>query len=165
VLTDAGVYYTARGELAKRFSLRDGMGVELLRQAGIETGIISGETSPAVRRRAEKLGITILHLGVRDKARCLEEILGLTGLTTFEVAYIGDDVNDLGIMDRLQARGLTGAPADAVLAVRSAADHVCASPGGHGAFREFSDWILSFRDTGRLQAQPDRREIIRKEEP
>jgi 3-deoxy-D-manno-octulosonate 8-phosphate phosphatase (KDO 8-P phosphatase) len=164
VLTDAGVYYTAAGEAAKRFSIRDGMGVELLRNAGIETGIVSGEASPSLMRRAEKLGITRLSLGVRDKARCLDSILLESGLSCEEVAYIGDDVNDLDVLEMLRDHGLTAAPADAVLAVRAAVDHVCTSPGGHGAFREFAEWILSFRGTGQPSVRNStNRSVSRKE--
>ena len=82
VLTDNGVYYSAAGEEMKRFSIRDGMGVERLRVfAGVEVGIITGERSSAVQRRAEKLGIPELHLGIRDKPAVLDELLARLGLT------------------------------------------------------------------------------------
>ena len=71
VLTDNGVYYGAEGEVLKKFSVRDGMGVERLRNTGIETGIVTGETSPSVKKRAEKLNISELHLGSKDKAAVL----------------------------------------------------------------------------------------------
>src|ERR1700748_3595107 len=81
VLTDNGVYYSESGELMKRFSIRDGMGVERLRKlCGIETGIVTGELSPSVSRRAEKLKIVELHLGVKDKLGRLSEIMARTGL-------------------------------------------------------------------------------------
>src|SRR5882757_5566807 len=92
VLTDNGVYYGDDGEVMKRFSIRDGMGVERLRKlCGIDTGIVTGELSPSVARRAEKLGIVELHLGVKDKLGKLSEILERTGLQWSEIAYIGDD--------------------------------------------------------------------------
>ena len=145
VLTDTGVYYSETGELMKRFSIRDGMGVSLLRKAGIETGIISGETSESLRRRAEKLRITQLHLGISDKVQRIRYIAELTGLSLSQIAYIGDDVNDLELMVLLREFSLIAAPADAMLAVRRVAHFVCANNGGNGAFREFADWMLELR--------------------
>ena len=99
VLTDNGVYYSERGEELKQFSIRDGMGVERLRNlAGIDTGIVTGETSPSVARRAEKLAIKELHLGIKNKPACVEEILTANGLDWEEIAFIGDDVNDLEVL-------------------------------------------------------------------
>ncbi|WP_437751666.1 KdsC family phosphatase [Sorangium sp. So ce1389] len=142
VLTDTGVYYSERGEELKRFSLRDGMGVERLARAGIASAIVTGETSPSVRRRADKLGMRVF-LGVSDKARHLPAILREAGVERGEVAYIGDDVNDLAIMQAVAEAGLTAAPADAVSDVFCAAHRRCEARGGHGAFRDFADWILT----------------------
>lgn len=145
-LTDAGVWYTEHGELAKRFSLRDGMGVELLRNAGVQTAIITRESSAAVRRRAEKLKLPFHFDGIHNKAEHLSEVTRLTHVAPSEMAYIGDDVNDLGIMHAIaQAGGLTGAPQDATRAVLDLVHHQGTRPGGHGAFREFAEWILSLR--------------------
>ncbi|WP_437594451.1 KdsC family phosphatase [Sorangium sp. So ce1000] len=141
VLTDTGVYYSERGEELKRFSLRDGMGVERLARAGVASAIVTGETSPSVRRRADKLGMRVF-LGVRDKEGHLPAVLREAGVTRGEVAYIGDDVNDLGILRAVAEEGLTAAPADAVAAVFCAAHRRCEARGGHGAFRDFADWIL-----------------------
>ncbi|HWK04656.1 MAG TPA: HAD-IIIA family hydrolase [Puia sp.] len=143
VLTDNGVYYSEAGEVMKRFSIRDGMGVERLRKlCGIETGIITGELSPSVARRAEKLGIVELHLGVKDKLGKLSEILERTGLQWSEIAYIGDDVNDLEVLEKA---GLSACPADAMDSVRYKVDYVCANKGGYGAFREFAEWLIKGR--------------------
>src|ERR1700742_4648841 len=102
VLTDNGVYYGEQGEVMKRFSIRDGMGVERLRkECGIDTGIVTGELSPSVARRAEKLTITQLHLGIKDKLRRLNEIMTREGLSWEEIAFIGDDVNDLEVLQRV----------------------------------------------------------------
>ena len=147
VLTDTGVYYSESGELMKRFSIRDGMGVALLRKAGIETGIISGETSESLQRRAEKLHIAQLHLGISDKVQRVRYIADLSGLSLSQIGYIGDDVNDLELMVLLKEFSIVGAPADAVLPVRRIAHYVCANDGGQGAFREFADWILELRGT------------------
>jgi 3-deoxy-D-manno-octulosonate 8-phosphate phosphatase (KDO 8-P phosphatase) len=144
VLTDAGVYYSARGEELKRFSIRDGMGCARLAEAGIRSAIVTGERSEAVQRRAEKLGIRA-YLGVSDKGAALASILADHGASLGGVAYIGDDVNDLGAMDAIREQGLLGAPADAFPAVARVVHHVTKAPGGHGAFREFAEWLLEAR--------------------
>lgn len=141
VLTDTGVYYSDRGEELKRFSIRDGMGFERLSKAGIAAAIVTGERSGSVARRAEKLA-SRAFLGVADKAAHLDAVLREMGASIDEVAYIGDDVNDLGVMARVAERGLCGAPADAVPEARSAAHHVTGARGGQGAFRDFAEWIL-----------------------
>lgn len=142
VLTDGGVYYGAEGEVMKRFDIRDGMGVVRLREAGIETGIITGERSPSVSRRAEKLKIERVILGCDDKRGALDAILAEGGYTIDQIAYIGDDVNDLEIM---KALSLTAAPADALPQIRAIASHICTKQGGHGAFREFAEMIIETR--------------------
>lgn len=148
VLTDAGVYYSAAGEELKRFSLRDGMGVELLRRAGIETAFLTREDSAIVRARAKKLGIEHVFSGVRDKLAHLPAILAATRLSADAVAFIGDDVNDLALLEHLGRQGLTSAPADAVAAVRAVVHVVTESRGGYGAFRELADAVLAWRELG-----------------
>jgi len=146
VLTDGGVYYGEQGELMKRFSVRDGMGVERLRASGIATGLVTRERSAAVARRAEKLHIDHAYLGVFDKRLHLSRILDDAAVTRDEVAYIGDDVNDLEILTEIGAGGLTAAPADAFPTVAAAVHRVTRAAGGHGAFREFAEWILELRE-------------------
>ena len=146
VLTDGGVYYSERGEAQKRFSMRDGMGVERLRNADIETAFLSREGSPIVARRAEKLQLRLVYLGVADKRAALPQILVDGRLDASQLAYIGDDVNDAGIMAEVAARGLTGAPADAVPSILKLAHYRCQQRGGYGAFREFAEWILGLRE-------------------
>jgi 3-deoxy-D-manno-octulosonate 8-phosphate phosphatase (KDO 8-P phosphatase) len=145
VLTDTGVYYSERGEELKRFSIRDGMGVERLRDAGIATGIVTGERSPSVQRRAEKLGLPHVVLGCKDKLGAVRALCSQEGLTLDQVGFIGDDVNDLEVLTVLTSQGLTAAPADALPSVLGAVIHVCSAPGGHGAFRDFAEWILGHR--------------------
>ena len=145
VLTDAGVYYSDAGEALKRFSVRDGMGVERLRDAGVATAIVTREVSPCVQRRSEKLRLPHFFQGIRDKAEALPGMLAAAGLAVEEVAYIGDDVNDLGVIAVVGDRGLTGAPADAMPEVRAAVQFICPSPGGYGAFRDFAEWLLALR--------------------
>ncbi len=141
VLTDAGVYYSERGEELKRYSLRDGSGVIRLRAAGIPTVILTGEAGGAAIGRARKLEVAI-YPGVADKATELPRILSDHGADESVVAYIGDDYNDLGIMDVVNRTGLTAAPADAMPLVRDRAIFRCRARGGHGAFREFAEFIL-----------------------
>ena len=142
VLTDNGVYYSERGEELKRFSIRDGMGVERLRAVGVDTGIMTGEVSPSVQRRADKLRITELHLGIKDKPARLREIMARTGLAAEEIAFIGDDTNDVEI---LQLVGLAACPGDATRFARAVADFRCETFGGHGCFRELAEFIIASR--------------------
>jgi len=151
VLTDGGVYYSGQGEELKRFNIRDGMGVERLRKLGIATGIVTGELSPSVARRAEKLQISELHLGVKDKAALLPAILARLGLEPAEVAFIGDDTNDVEIMGLV---GLAACPADATAFARHAAHYHCATPGGHGCFRELAELIIASRPAPTAARQP-----------
>jgi 3-deoxy-D-manno-octulosonate 8-phosphate phosphatase (KDO 8-P phosphatase) len=150
VLTDGGVYYSDAGEAMKQFSLRDGMGVARLREAGIESGIISGEVSESLRRRADKLHITHLYLGVTNKFHQLNALAEHHQIPLDTIAYIGDDVNDAEVLHELRTVGLTAIPGDADSSVRSAAHYICTATGGHGAFREFADWILRLRTAQHL---------------
>jgi 3-deoxy-D-manno-octulosonate 8-phosphate phosphatase (KDO 8-P phosphatase) len=143
VLTDGGVYYSERGEELKRFNVRDGMGVELLRTHGIRTAFLTREVSASVKARARKLALEHAWLGVADKRAHLDVVLRETGLTAAELAYVGDDVNDLGIIEVIGRDGLTAAPSDATPPVAGAVHHRLAARGGQGAFREFADWILT----------------------
>jgi 3-deoxy-D-manno-octulosonate 8-phosphate phosphatase (KDO 8-P phosphatase) len=149
VLTDATVLYSERGEELKRFSLRDGMGVERLREVGIETAFLTREASGFTTARAAKLGIGLVYVGVRDKRAHLETIAADTGLSPRDFAYIGDDVNDVEIMRAIvRAGGLSGAPADAFGAASDLALYRTQANGGQGAFREFAEWILALRGEG-----------------
>lgn len=144
VLTDGGVYYGKEGENLKKFNIRDGMGVERMRkQAGVETAIITGEKSPSVVERAQKLQITELHLFAKDKPAVLKEILTRLQLLAAEVAYIGDDYNDLEVMKLV---GLTASPADALPAIKAQVDYVCELKGGEGCFREFAELIIELKN-------------------
>jgi len=143
VLTDAGVYFGENGEIMKRFSIRDGMGVERMRElCGIETGIVTGEISPSVAKRAEKLKITDVYLGAKNKLLELDKILLKKGLKHEQVAFIGDDTNDLEIM---KMAGLSACPADGTTFVKNIADYICKERGGHGAFREFAEFIIAMQ--------------------
>jgi 3-deoxy-D-manno-octulosonate 8-phosphate phosphatase (KDO 8-P phosphatase) len=146
VLTDTGVYYSETGEVLKRFSIRDGMGVDLLREHGIETAIVTSEVSPSVQSRAEKLKMPRIYVGIKDKRAHLETIMAENNLTIDQLGYIGDDVNDLSIINTIRNAGLTGAPADAMPVVSAAVHYRCSRNAGHGAFRDFADWIIKLRE-------------------
>jgi YrbI family 3-deoxy-D-manno-octulosonate 8-phosphate phosphatase len=144
VLTDAGVYYGEQGEVLKKFNMRDGMAVERLRNTvGIDFGIITGELSPSVKKRAEKLKISELHLGIKDKVAVLAEICQRRGLSPAQIAFIGDDVNDLGILGLV---GLAACPADALPQVKQVAQWTSTLPGGGGCVRELAEWIITVQD-------------------
>jgi 3-deoxy-D-manno-octulosonate 8-phosphate phosphatase (KDO 8-P phosphatase) len=144
-LTDGTVLVSPRGEQMKAYSLRDGMGVARLRAAGIATAIVTLENSAIARRRGDKLELRHVWLGVKDKRAHLDVVRAETGLALDRLAYIGDDVNDLGIIEAVRAGGLTAAPADAMPEVKRAVHFVSDCPGGRGAFRDFAEWILRLR--------------------
>lgn len=146
VLTDTGVYFSESGEVMKRFSIRDGMGTQLLRQAGIETGYISGEVSPSLKKRAEKLKLQHVYLGIDDKVSTVRGILQSHKLTVAAIAYIGDDANDADVMKEIAAEGLTATPQDGMPVAGRYAHYRCKARGGHGAFRDFAEWILRLRN-------------------
>jgi YrbI family 3-deoxy-D-manno-octulosonate 8-phosphate phosphatase len=142
VLTDTGVYYSEKGEEFKRFSIRDGMGVERLRKhAGIETIIITGEKSGSVKSRSEKLNIKEYYLGVKDKTEILPEVLKKNNIIPDNIAFIGDDVNDIGIMNKV---GFKSTPSDGMDFIKNIADYVCKNRSGNGAFREIAELIIAF---------------------
>ncbi|MCF7802173.1 MAG: HAD family hydrolase [Candidatus Marinimicrobia bacterium] len=143
VWTDGKIYYSADGELSKGFSYYDGMAVHLLRQAGIQTAIITGEDSPIVAQRAKKLKIEECHLGIHNKLSVFEEILERHKLSPEDVAYIGDDVNDYAPM---QVAGLTAAPVNTPAFSQLKPHILLTRRGGEGAFREFADLILLARN-------------------
>lgn len=140
VLTDAGMYYGASGEMLKKFNTRDAMGLALVRAEGLAVAIISGEDSPIVASRAAKLGIADVFCGVQDKLSCLDGLLGRIGLSREQVAYVGDDVNDLPLLRQV---GLAIAVADAARLVRDASQYVTLRRGGDGAVREVCELLLS----------------------
>jgi len=141
VLTDGGVYYGEHGEVLKKFNIRDGMGVERMRKiVNVATGIITGERSPSVVKRAEKLQITELNLGIKDKENCILSILERHRLEAFQIAYIGDDVNDLPVLPHV---GVFFCPADALPQVKEKADIVLSLRGGEGCFREMAEIIIT----------------------
>jgi 3-deoxy-D-manno-octulosonate 8-phosphate phosphatase (KDO 8-P phosphatase) len=142
VLTDGGMYYGPGGEGLKRFNVKDGLGLQLVLEAGIAVALISGENSEILRRRAEKLKIADIFIGVEDKLRTLEEFLAARKIAPEDAAYVGDDLNDLPPMGRV---GLPVAVADAVPQVRKAAKWITSRRGGEAAVREVCDALLEAR--------------------
>jgi N-acylneuraminate cytidylyltransferase len=141
VFTDGRVGVSGEGELFKSFSLRDGMGLENLRNSGVELVVMTSENSPIVERRMKKLGIQNLYMGVKDKFSRLSNILQEKGLERNQLAYVGDDSNDLV---NLISVGWGFCPNNAVLAVKSYCDFVLVNNGGDMAIREVSDFIVKY---------------------
>ena len=136
-LTDGHIYIGAEGEMMKAFHVQDGYAIaHILPAKGIVPVIITGRSSRIVEQRAKELKISHLHQGIADKLSKLKEVAAALGVTADEIAYIGDDVNDL---DCIHYCGLTACPADAVPVVRKAVKYICTRNGGSGAVREFID--------------------------
>lgn len=149
VLTDAGMYYSESGDEWKKFNTRDGMGLKLLQGAGLITAFVTMENTKLVSRRADKLGIPEVHQGARDKLAVLRDMAARRGLSLQEVAFMGDDVNDL---EALRAVGFSAAPADALPQVLQVVDYVCRKRGGEGAVREVADLILAAQSGARVKS-------------
>jgi len=138
-LTDGKIYIGSEGEVFKAFNVKDGMGISKLRANNIIPAIITGRESEILKRRTEELKIEELYQGEENKVEKLKELVERYKCTLSEVAYIGDDENDLGC---IEVCGLTACPADAIDSVKEAADIVCIRNGGNGAVREFIEIIL-----------------------
>ena len=142
VLTDGTLWIGERGEAVKSFHVRDGYGVKALQRNGIEVGVISGRSCPALKMRLQELGITLAYLGVTDKLSIYKNILAEKAITDAEVAYMGDDFPDIAVMRRV---GYPCAPADAAPEVKSIARFIAPMPGGKGAVRALAEAILKAR--------------------
>ncbi|MGE0641078.1 MAG: KdsC family phosphatase [Thermoanaerobaculia bacterium] len=142
VLTDGRLWFGEQGEVLKPFDVRDGLGIQLLRQNGVDVGILSARMSPTVAARAAGLGIDEVLQGEADKEAAFVAFLERRGVAAGQVAYLADDLQDLRVLGRC---GLSAAPADAVAEVRSRVRYVTAAAGGRGAVRELAERILSAR--------------------
>lgn len=142
VWTDAKMYYSPQGDFLKAFSTYDGMAVKLLRDEQIPVAILTGENSDIVLQRAEKLRIEHIFLGETEKLKRLTELCTRLQIQLEEVAYIGDDINDLEV---LQAVGLSAMPCSSPILDEFSPDLITGRCGGEGAFREFADSILKYR--------------------
>lgn len=140
VMTDGRLYFSANGEAMKVFHVRDGQGIALWHKAGFRSGVITGRDAEEILRvRAEELGIHFLSVRSDDKVRDFETILIEADVSAEETAYIGDDLGDLPLLQRV---GLPVAVADAVPEVIAAAAYVTEAKGGRGAVREVTDLLL-----------------------
>jgi YrbI family 3-deoxy-D-manno-octulosonate 8-phosphate phosphatase len=142
VLTDAGMYYGPDGEVLKKFNTRDGMGLARVREAGVAVAIISSEDSAIVHARAAKLKIDDVFCGASNKRLAIDELCAKHGLEFDEVAFIGDDLNDL---PALECVGLACAVADAADPVQAVAHYVTTRRGGDGAVRELCEFLIAAR--------------------
>ena len=139
VLTDGGRYYSSAGEQLKKFHVRDGMGVNILLRNNIKTIIVSKEKSTLLKRWCKEMNISEVLVGRKNKELILTKICKKYQVTSDEIAFIGDDVNDIKL---LQIIGFSGAPKDAIDLVKKSVNYICSCNGGDGAFREFIDYIL-----------------------
>lgn len=143
VMTDGRLYYHDNGTESKAFDVRDGHGIKMLKRAGIDIALISGRESPMVEKRAADLGIGDLAQGVRDKVPVLKKMLLQRKLKVEQAAFMGDDVVDLPLMNRV---GFAVAVADASEYLFDAAHYVTLAPGGRGAVREVAELILAVQN-------------------
>lgn len=139
-LTDGQVHISADGELYKSFDIKDGYGIRnLLAQRNVEAAIITGRQSKIVALRAKELAIKFVYQDVQDKAIALKDLQQTLGIGLDEIAYMGDDLNDLPVM---QMVGTTACPSNAVSDVKRSCTYVCNNEGGRGAAREFIEWLI-----------------------
>ena len=143
VLTDGGMFYSEKGEALKKFNTRDGMAVELLREREISVIFITRENSKIVLNRTKKLKIKETFLGIKKKELLLPKICKKFKIKEEEVAYNGDDVNDLNILKKV---GFSITPKDGISIIKKNSDYVCKSKGGEGVLREVADMIISFNN-------------------
>ncbi|MCD8340102.1 MAG: HAD-IIIA family hydrolase [Burkholderiales bacterium] len=139
VLTDGSIIIGNTGELYKRFNVKDGLGIKLLQEVGIQVAICTGRISQIVNVRAEELGIDLVLQGEKDKKEGLAKICIDLGLKAKEVAYMGDDLSDLALFSEV---GIAAVPKDASSEVKEKANWVSKHKGGQGAVREFAEFIL-----------------------
>lgn len=142
VLTDGSIVYTHSGSEMKSFNTKDGFGIRILQESGVEVGIITARSSEAVHRRAQDLKLTHVYQGVRNKIEAFEKIIAENGLSPAQIAYMGDDWLDLPLLTRV---GLAVTVADAVSEVKEVAHYVTRRNGGRGAVRELCDLFIEAR--------------------
>ena len=139
VWTDGGMYYDQMGNELKKFNTSDSVGVMFLQHLNIPVGIITGEDTLIVKRRAEKLGINHLYMGVKDKLSVAKELCKQLNINLEDIAYIGDDINDLRL---LRSVGIASCPADSPEYIKKECKIQMKTKGGDGVFREFVEMII-----------------------
>ena len=142
VLTDGGVYYGENGTVTRKFNVRDGVGIQKVLARDIEVAFVSAGTTRSIHHRARTLGVRHVLTGVADKQAEVEKLCRKLKVPMAAVAHVGDDVNDLPL---LEAAGVSFTVADAVPEVRASADYVTRRPGGEGAVREICDLLAAGR--------------------
>ena len=142
VLTDGGMYYSSKGDVLKKFHARDGMAVSILKKNTIPTVIITKERNQIVKKWSSKMNIDKLFDGVKNKEKVVSKLCKSYGLSENNIAYIGDDVNDLEI---LKKTGFAATPKDGNLEVKKIVDYICKNRGGEGVLREICDLIISIK--------------------
>tara|TARA_B100001179_G_C18565626_1_gene392653 strand:- start:695 stop:1210 length:516 start_codon:yes stop_codon:yes gene_type:complete len=140
VLTDCGMYYDKRGDSMKKFHTRDGMAVTLLRKKRIPTIIVTKEKTIIVRKWAKRMKVYKTYDGIIDKVSILSKICKTFNVKSEQIAYIGDDVNDLEL---LKSVGFSAVPNDAISEAKIIADYICKTNGGNGVLREIADLVIS----------------------
>lgn len=139
VMTDNKLHVSATGELFKTFNARDGWALkEILPKNGIEPAVITGRKSQIVPKRCEELGVSLVFCGRDDKNAVVTQLAKEKGYSLSEIAFIGDDYNDL---PAIKLAGISGCPSDAIEPVKAAVTYICKAKGGEGALREFAEWI------------------------
>ena len=138
-LTDGGMYYSENGDELKKFSTLDGMGFGLMREHGVICGIITGENTKLVQRRAEKLKLDVLKMGVQNKFATVQGLCVEKGISLEEVAYIGDDINDRELLEQV---GFSASVPDALQEIQNIVDYVAVRQGGNGAVRDVIEHLL-----------------------
>lgn len=139
VLTDGGMYYTKDGDYMKKFHARDGMGVNILKRNNIPTIIITKEKNKIIQQWASRMNVAKLYQGIIQKESLVDEICTTYGVRSSQLAYIGDDVNDVALLKKV---GLSATPSDGISSAKKICDYVCACSAGNAAFRELADLIL-----------------------
>ncbi|MBO83170.1 MAG: 3-deoxy-D-manno-octulosonate 8-phosphate phosphatase [Actinobacteria bacterium] len=147
VLTDGSRYYSKNGENIKKFHVRDGMGINILLRNDIKTIIVTKERSEIVKKWAKDVNIHRVLMGIKNKETVLTKLCKEFNLQPNQIAFIGDDVNDLPL---LKLVGISASPCDAINQVKNSVKYVCTCNGGQGAFREFADFILTQKFSKKL---------------
>lgn len=139
ILTDGGLYYTETGDELRKFNVKDGMGMKKAREAGVELCIISASITNAIQERGKRLGIPYVYTGAKNKIEILQKICDELKISLENVAHMGDDLNDISIMEKI---GTPITVADAVEAVKEETIYITQKNGGQGAVREICDLLV-----------------------
>jgi 3-deoxy-D-manno-octulosonate 8-phosphate phosphatase (KDO 8-P phosphatase) len=143
VLTNGGMYYSVNGDIMKKFHARDGMGVNILKRIEIKTMIVTKEQTKIVRQWAKKMNVAKVYDGILEKELIIDKICKLYNVKPKNIAFIGDDVNDISLLEKV---GFSATPNDGIDSVKKICNYVCKNNGGNAAFREIVDLIVSSKN-------------------